>query len=65
MLQYNLTVERQLPSDMALTLAYGGSRGLNLMQTVDANHTIPQVQPDGRQFWTGTDPRANLNWNSI
>ena len=65
MLQYNLTVERQLPSDMALTLAYGGSRGLNLMQTVDANHTIPQVLPDGRQFWTGTDPRANLNWNSI
>ena len=65
MLQYNLTVERQLPFDMALTLAYGGSRGLNLMQTVDANHTIPQVLPDGRQFWTGTDPRANLNWNSI
>jgi len=32
MLQYNLTVERQLPGDMVTTLAYGGSRGLNLFR---------------------------------
>jgi Carboxypeptidase regulatory-like domain len=42
MLQYNLSVERQLPFDTALTITYAGSRGINLMQTVEGNPTIPQ-----------------------
>ena len=41
-LQYNLAVERQLPFNMALSLAYGGSRGLNLMKITDGNPTVPQ-----------------------
>jgi hypothetical protein len=45
MLQYNLSIERQLPFDMALTLTYAGSRGINLMQTVEGNPTIPQWVP--------------------
>ncbi len=65
MLQYNLTVERQLPYSMALTLAYGGSRGINIMKTVDGNPTVPQVLADGRQFWTGNELRTNRNWTSI
>ncbi|MBI2819000.1 MAG: TonB-dependent receptor [Acidobacteria bacterium] len=48
LLQYNLTVERQLPFDMALTLAYGGSRGFNIVQTVEGNPTVPQGTPEGR-----------------
>ena len=63
MLQYNLTVERQLPGEMALTVAYVGSRGLNLMQTTEGNPTVPQILPDGRKFWTGSEPRINPNWN--
>ena len=63
--QYNLTVERQLLGDMALSLAYAGSRGLNLMTTTDGNPTVPQILPDGRKFWTGTDPRINPNWNDF
>src|SRR5262249_12019354 len=31
LLQYNLAVDRQLPWNMALTVAYGGSRGIHLM----------------------------------
>jgi hypothetical protein len=38
---YNLTVERQLSSDMGLTVAYAGSRGINIMQTREGNPTIP------------------------
>ncbi len=65
LLQYNLAVERQLPFDMALILAYGGSRGINIIQTTEGNPTIPEILPDGRQFWTGGDPRTNPNWADI
>ena len=65
MLQYNLTVDRQLPFDMGLTLAYGGSRGINLMQVKEGNPTVRQVLPDGRLFWAGTEPRTNPNWDGI
>ena len=41
MLQYNLSVERQLPGRMALTVAYAGSRGLDLFQVQDGNPRIP------------------------
>jgi len=65
MLQYNLTIERQFPGEIGLTLAYGGSRGINLWQVTEGNPTVPQVLPDGRLFWTGTDPRTNPNWQNI
>ena len=42
MLQYNLALERQLPYQMGLTVAYGGSHGINLMQIKEGNPTIPQ-----------------------
>ncbi|MSO20864.1 MAG: TonB-dependent receptor [Acidobacteria bacterium] len=39
-LDYHLTVERQLPGNMAITVAYAGSRGLNILQTKDGNPTV-------------------------
>jgi hypothetical protein len=42
LLQYNLAVERQLPANMALTLAYAGSRGLDLYMEQEGNPTVPQ-----------------------
>ena len=65
LMQYNLTVEHQLPWGMGATLAYGGSRGINLMQTKEGNPRFPQILPDGRKFWTGKDPRSNPNWDTI
>jgi hypothetical protein len=65
MLHYNLTVERQLPLEMALTVAYGGSRGINIMQSVEGNPTVPQILPDGRKFWAGDEPRVNPHWTNI
>ncbi|PYS47672.1 MAG: hypothetical protein DMG13_27330 [Acidobacteria bacterium] len=38
---YNLTLERQLPGQIGLTVAYAGSRGMNIMQTKEGNPTIP------------------------
>jgi len=65
MLHYNLAVERELPGSMAITLAYGGSRGINLNQFKEGNPTVPQIQSDGRQFWAGNEPRTNPNWDSM
>ena len=77
MLQYNLTLERQLPGEMALTLAYAGSRGYNLMQVTDGNPTVPAGllvngscvthaaagAASGPACWLGNDPvtRAPLD----
>jgi hypothetical protein len=41
LLSYNLTVERQLPEKMVLTVADAGSRGLNVVTTTDGNPTVP------------------------
>jgi len=65
MLQYNLTVERQLPGNMAFTLAYGGSRGINIYRQSEANANVPQILPDGRKFWPSNARPANPNWGSI
>ena len=63
MLHYNLTVERQLPANMMLSLSYAGSRGINLMLVREGNPTRPSAKIDGRDFWTGNEPRLNPNWN--
>jgi hypothetical protein len=44
-LEYNFTVERQLPFNMALSVAYAGSRGYNLANTQEGNPVVPQGVP--------------------
>ena len=41
MMTYNFTIERQLPGDMGITVAYAGSRGINLLSNKAGN---PRVQ---------------------
>ena len=81
LLSYNLALERQLPGSMALTLAYAGSRGYNLMGDRDGNPTIPSgvpvngvcvARPSGQAYdnnqpycWMGNDPYRNPNFASI
>lgn len=62
MLQYNLTVERQMPGNMVASVAYAGSRGLNLYGTKEGNPTYPSSVIDGREFWTGNESRLNPFW---
>jgi hypothetical protein len=72
MLDYNLTVEHQLPWQMGLTLGYAGSRGYHLMQIKEGNPEVAQILQDGRKFFpalpTTGNPnalRVNPNWGSI
>jgi carboxypeptidase family protein len=61
--QYNLAIDRQLPGNMVLTVAYAGSRGIHLIQTSEGNPTIPTFV-NGQPFWSGTNPRLNPKWGS-
>jgi Carboxypeptidase regulatory-like domain len=60
-LQYNLAAEHQLPWNMAMNIAYVGSRGINLWRLTEQNPNIPLPAPangiPGQTFW-GTDPSA-------
>src|SRR5262249_50634850 len=66
MWHYNVAVERELIANMALTVAYAGSRGINLIRTAEGNPRRPsQTLPDGRPFWTGQELRVSPYWNTI
>ncbi|MFH1574205.1 MAG: hypothetical protein ABIG68_09495, partial [Acidobacteriota bacterium] len=65
MVHYNVAVERELPFDMAVSVAYAGSRGYNLVTTTEGNPTIPQTLPDGRVYWTGAEERINPAWDTM
>lgn len=68
LLQYNLTVERQLPGSMALTLSYVRTRGLHIMYITEGNPIVPAIR-DGREFFPvpapGINPRINPNWDTM
>ena len=62
LLSYNLTVERQLPDGILISAGYAGSRGLNLIQSVDGDPAVAQIQPSGAEFWPANTPRMNPAW---
>ncbi len=41
LIQYNLSVEQQLPWSMGLTVAYAGSRGIHLFDVLEGNPSPP------------------------
>ncbi len=66
MQDFNLTVERQLPFGMALSVAYAGSRGLNLWQPAnESNPFCPNSNtfvPQGCAGFTTVVPNASPVW---
>ena len=44
-IQYNLSVERELPWDLAATVSYAGTRGLDLYRRTEGNPIIPLGTP--------------------
>ena len=46
LLSYNLAIERQLPFEIAVTIAYAGSRGIDLAQLGDGNPSLPNGVPN-------------------
>ena len=65
MLHYNLTVERQLPASIVLSLSYAGSRGINLANIKEGNPAVRSGKIDGRDFWPANAPLTNPNWDAI
>lgn len=64
-LHYNLAVERELAPGTVATLAFAGSRGINLVRTGEVNSPIPQILPDGRAFFLPNAPRRNPKIGAI
>ncbi|HYL39177.1 MAG TPA: TonB-dependent receptor [Bryobacteraceae bacterium] len=64
LLTYSFSLQRQLPWDTLLTAAYAGSRGLNLMRTLEYNPILPQIA-NGQPFWPAGGTRRNPNWGYI
>ncbi len=70
MLQYNLTIDQQLPGAMGVTVGYVGTRGMHLVQLQEGNPTVVQgLLPNGLPYYchpadapggppTATDPCA-------
>lgn len=70
-IQYNLVVQRQLARNMAISVAYVGTRGRHLWQQLEGNPTIPTAVVSGVQYWSnsvpfcqsGTIPTCRINPN--
>jgi hypothetical protein len=65
MMQYNLTLQRELWSDMMFALSYVGSHGVHLGRLQPANIGEFTVLPDGTKFWEQNAPRLNPAFGSI
>jgi hypothetical protein len=63
--QYNLVVQRDLGRDTALTVAYVGSHGVDLFGQGDANTAIPEIRPDGAEFFPEGSERRNPNFLTV
>jgi hypothetical protein len=62
--QWNLTVERQLPFDMAVSAGYVGTRGVRLFQVKEGNPRVPTIV-NGQRFWSADAERVNPTWDDI
>lgn len=68
--EYNLTLERELPFDMAVIIGYAGSRGSNILQQREGNPAIPQgikqngicVPAPAGQIFNFDSPGNNYCW---
>jgi hypothetical protein len=65
LLQFNLTLERELLFHTVVTVSYAGSRGTNIAQSGDVNTAIPQIQANGQPFFAAGLRRRNPNFDSI
>ena len=63
-LQYNLNIEREIFGATVISLAYVGSRGVNLLRGGSVNRPIPQ-SVNGRPYFPAGAPRRNPNWSDI
>jgi hypothetical protein len=54
--QYNLSVQRQLPRNTAISVAYAGSIGAHLWQYIEGNPVPPTSLVNGVPYWSNAIP---------
>ncbi|PYQ97361.1 MAG: hypothetical protein DMF96_14985, partial [Acidobacteria bacterium] len=62
---YNVNVQRELAARWAAMVGYAGSRGYDLVNSIEGNPVVPVVQADGTLFFPAGAPRRNPAWSSI
>lgn len=70
-IQYNLVAQREMARNLAISVAYVGSRGVHLWQQLEENPTIPTSVANRVQYWSdsvplcqmGTIPTCRINPN--
>ncbi|MBI3940820.1 MAG: hypothetical protein HY315_08295, partial [Acidobacteria bacterium] len=65
MMQWNLTAEREFLPETVFMAGYVGSRGVHLPVKSDVNIPVPEIRPDGRQFFASGLPRRNRNYGNV
>ncbi|MBI4474901.1 MAG: TonB-dependent receptor [Acidobacteria bacterium] len=63
-IQYNLSIQRELPGSVDLTLGYAGSRGVHLFRLGDAN-LAPETIVNGRKVYQPQLGRRNPNFAGV
>jgi hypothetical protein len=64
-LQYNAALERALGPNTVFSVAYAGSRGIDLLRSGDVNLAVPQILANGQPFFAAGRPRRNPSFSSI
>lgn len=65
LMQYNLNIQQEILPQTILTIAYVGSRGVNLVGAGDINTAIPQILPNGLEFFAEGSPRRNPKFDAV
>lgn len=64
LIRHNAEIEQDVGRNSVVSLGYAGSRGVNLFGQADTNLAIPQILPDGRQFFAD-NTRRKQTFDSI
>ena len=62
---FNVSAQREVWSQTALTVGYAGSRGRNLWRSNDVNTAVPTTLADGTVFFAAGSPRQNTAFSTI
>ena len=63
--QYNLTLQRQLPKNTAISIAYVGTQGEHLWQEVEGNPIQPTAILNGVPYWSINNPSCQAGTFSV
>ncbi|MBI2822636.1 MAG: TonB-dependent receptor [Acidobacteria bacterium] len=64
-MQYNVSIQRQLWADTQVTVSYVGTRGVHITRLMPGNINRFIIQPDGRKFFPVGTTRMNPNFENL